>query len=596
MTANLTHPTPAQLSAFGNGRLNEKDMRAVAAHLGTCDICRRAVENLRAAPRQETVNASAAGALPNQTGFSGAKASPPPGLPAALADHSRYRVVKELGRGGMGVVYEAEHRLMDRRVALKLINRAVLDHPDALARFHTEVRNAAKLHHPNIVTAFDAEQAGDLHMLVMEYVEGSDLAKVLGKRGSFPILNACHYVRQAALGLQHAFEKGMIHRDVKPQNLMLTPQGQVKVLDFGLARVTGERAKGGGLTQDGAFMGTPEYMSPEQAVNARTADTRADVYSLGCTLYAFLAGRPPFREETVMMTALAQIEKEPPPLPRLRPEVSAELWSVVAAMLAKDPEQRYPTPGDVARALTPFLKAAPAKTREGGVMRKPNGSPTQAAPFEELTDEAPLPRKPVAKPRRSRLTRTGWQIGLGAAGIFAVLTGIILVSIGGGPPDEKKPVVKPDNPPAPERVVTNSIGMKLALIPKGTFVMGSPKDEEERQGDEEQHEVEITKPFYMGVYTVTQEEYKKVMEPVPAKGGGKDKVAGMDDTLPLPADRMTWHDAVAFCRKLSERPEEKRAWRMYRLPTEAEWEYACRAGTTTKYSSEPVPKGPSAVY
>ncbi|HJT77203.1 MAG TPA: serine/threonine-protein kinase, partial [Gemmataceae bacterium] len=267
----------------------------------------------------------------------------PAGLPPELAGHPRYRILKELGRGGMGVVYQAEQTMMDRTVAVKVISRALLEHPGALERFNREVRAAAKLTHPNIVIAHDAEQVGDLHMLVMEYVEGQSLAQVLKKKGPLAVAHACHFVRQAALGLQHAFEHGMVHRDIKPQNLMLTPKGQVKILDFGLAKVASERGKGQGLTTSNAYMGTPDYSAPEQATDARSADIRADIYSLGCTLYCLLAGRPPFDEASDVLTILAHLEKEPPPLPELRPDVPPALWAVVARLLAKDPGQRYQT-------------------------------------------------------------------------------------------------------------------------------------------------------------------------------------------------------------------------------------------------------------
>src|SRR5262249_49581325 len=160
-----------------------------------------------------------------------------------------------------------------------------------------------------------------------------------------------HYIRQAALGLQHAFEQGMAHRDIKPHNLMLTPKGQIKVLDFGLARLREPHCRGKGLTQADAFMGTPEYVAPEQATDARQADIRADIYSVGCTLYALITGRPPFTEDTTVKLVLAHIEKPPQPLQELRPEVPADLAAVVARMLAKDPAQRFQKPAEVARAL-----------------------------------------------------------------------------------------------------------------------------------------------------------------------------------------------------------------------------------------------------
>src|SRR5207247_504467 len=153
---------------------------------------------------------------------------------------------------------------------------------------------AARLQHPNVVTAYDAEQAASLHLLVMEYVEGVNLAKYLEPEGPLPVEHACNFVRQAALGLQHAFEQGMVHRDIKPQNMMLTPKGQIKLLDFGLARMASEQTTGKFQTAAGVYMGTPEFMAPEQATDARTADIRADIYSLGCTLFCLLTGRPPF--------------------------------------------------------------------------------------------------------------------------------------------------------------------------------------------------------------------------------------------------------------------------------------------------------------
>jgi serine/threonine protein kinase len=193
-------------------------------------------------------------------------------------------------------------------------------------------------------------------MLVMEFLPGQSLGEVLQKRGPLPVVHACHYVRQAALGLQQAHERGMVHRDIKPQNLMLTPKGQVKILDFGLAKMVSENRVQTALTAFNLYMGTPDYSAPEQATDARKADIRADIYSLGCTLYCLLAGQPPFRGETAVQTILAHLETEPTPLPQLRPDVPPALWHVVARMLAKQPAQRYQKPVEVAQALAPFCK------------------------------------------------------------------------------------------------------------------------------------------------------------------------------------------------------------------------------------------------
>src|SRR5262249_30438120 len=218
-------------------------------------------------------------------------------IPADLANHTRYRIEELLGTGGMGAVYKAEHRLMQRAVALKVINPKFIQSKQAAERFRREVQAAGSLHHPNIVHAYDAEQAGDLHYLVMEYVKGTDLQKVVEQRGPLPVAEACDGIRQTALGLQHAHENGMVHRDIKPQNLMVAQvalparsaskgdeqpllalrAGTVKILDFGLASLTADAEAGdadqkskidnqkSGLTQAGSLMGTPDYMAPEQA-------------------------------------------------------------------------------------------------------------------------------------------------------------------------------------------------------------------------------------------------------------------------------------------------------------------------------------------
>jgi len=198
-----------------------------------------------------------------------------------------------------------------------------------------------------------------LQLLAMEYIEGRSLAEVLAKKGPLPVAHACHYVRQAALGLQHAFEQGMVHRDLKPQNLMLTSKGEIKILDFGLAKLASEQARpGGDLTRDNVVMGTPEYMAPEQAVNTKAADIRADIYALGCTLFCLLTGRPPFVGDNSLAIIVAQAQEVPPPIESLRPEVPEPLATLVGRMLAKDPAARPQTPKEVAVALAPFSKPA----------------------------------------------------------------------------------------------------------------------------------------------------------------------------------------------------------------------------------------------
>jgi WD40 repeat protein len=257
----------------------------------------------------------------------------------------------------MGSVYEAEQIAMQRRVALKVIHRAYTTDPAALERFRREVRAVALLSHPNIVTAYDAETAGELHFLVMEYVQGISLGWLVKERGRLPIDEACAYIRQAALGLQHAHERGLVHRDIKPDNLIRCSDGTVKILDFGLAALTAE--PGGRLTETTVVMGTPEYMAPEQAEDSHSADICADLYSLGCTLYCLLTGKPPYPAPTPLLAILAHRDKAVPSLRRARPDVPPGLARVLERLLAKKPEDRYQTPGEVAAALAPFAQPAP---------------------------------------------------------------------------------------------------------------------------------------------------------------------------------------------------------------------------------------------
>ncbi len=342
MLDNSRHPTAQALALFCRGKLSEAQAATVSRHLKSCADCGRAVANLSSAAARATAPTPAPA---------------PSTLPPELLRHPKFRVLRELGRGRMGIVYLAEHRVMNRPVAIKVISNSLLADNDAPLRFQAEVRAAASLDHQNIVRAFDAERAGGLHLLIMEFVEGPDLATLLKRRGPLPLADACRYAQQAALGLQHAFERGMVHRDIKPQNLMLTSEGVFKILDFGLACARSRQAKGTRLTQQDSFMGTPEYVAPEQAIDAREADNRADTYSLGCTLYALLAGRPPFVEANAVKLVLAHIEKEPMPLRQVRPAVPEALAATVAKMMAKDPAQRYQTPLEAARALAPFCRA-----------------------------------------------------------------------------------------------------------------------------------------------------------------------------------------------------------------------------------------------
>ncbi len=396
----VIHPTPQELTAFGLGKLPESAAAAIAAHLESCPACRQAVagvsadsflNKVRDAKQDKTSLPQSLAQPQNAPSSSGQPAIPIvpcPNVPPELANHPKYRISRELGRGGMGVVYQGWHKEMNRQIVIKVINRALLDKPEALDRFRREIQAAAQLSHPNIVTAHDAEQVGELHMLVMEFVPGQNLAEVLEKKGSLSVAHACHYMRQVAYGLQHAHERGMVHRDIKPQNLIRTPNGRIKILDFGLAKMVRERETDKGLTPSDACMGTAEFIAPEQAQNAAKADIRADLYSLGCTLYCLLAGRPPFREDTWMNTVLAHIQKQPQPLTELRPDVPERLWRVVARLMAKEPTQRYQKPSEVVAALAPFIKPGSKPDAKGAAPPPPAAnSPVKGTRISADTNE-----------------------------------------------------------------------------------------------------------------------------------------------------------------------------------------------------------------
>jgi response regulator RpfG family c-di-GMP phosphodiesterase/serine/threonine protein kinase len=277
-----------------------------------------------------------------------------------------YRIVERIGAGGMGVVYKAEHIHMKRAVAIKVLVTHAQRSSVFLQRFYSEMQATAVLSHPNIVLAFDAgempvphSQREVLRYLVMEYVPGKNLEQYVLENGPLPITQACDYIRQAASGLQHAYEHGLIHRDIKPSNLLLTPLNQVKILDFGLARLCRRRH-----TEAHAMLGSVDYMAPEQARDARSVDIRADIYGLGGTLYWLLVGRQPFPgDRPVIEELLARQRESPLPPHKARPEVPLELETVIYRMMALDPNNRYPTPAAVMTALSSFLESATGGSR-----------------------------------------------------------------------------------------------------------------------------------------------------------------------------------------------------------------------------------------
>jgi formylglycine-generating enzyme required for sulfatase activity/serine/threonine protein kinase len=778
----VIHPSEDALRAFALGKLDDSTASVLMSHLDSCPDCCKVVAALSGddfldrlrqahgrsstpAPAKSLADAARAPKPP-------ASQAPIPNLPPALAANEQYEILRELGRGGMGVVYLAKNKLMDRLEVLKVINKALLDRPGAVERFLREIRSAAKLSHANVVAAYSAVQQGELLAFAMEYIEGQDLASLVKSRGPVPVIHACYYVQQAALGLQHAHEKQMVHRDIKPQNLILAREGKkhiVKVLDFGLAKVMREKTEDTGLTGEGAMLGTPDYIAPEQSLDAAKADIRADMYSLGCTLYFLLAGRPPFSASSLGAILMAHQTEEAKPLNLVRPEVPEELAALVRKMMAKSPAKRYQTPLEVVQALGLFVKQATGAASASRAFPSPELSvgaaepkpavkkvarvdppPVPAEPatkkqsetanvWESLTESSSAPAEPRRRERFSDVTigsllarsisflgprenrtvhkhraatvwhqasRNKWLVGggLGAGVLLLVLLGmwasgvftakvktqdgtIVLenlpadaevivdgekVTVGwqnGGKqaeirvkagthkveikkdgisvdgkeltlrdgereiftvrllPEKREAKAKappPENlPPKPEMgdepktelsEYVNSLGMNFRLIPAGTFIMGSSPSEIERcinlklsypppeqfEAEGPAHEVEITKPFYIGIHEVTVGQFRQFAKAMDYKtqaekeggafrnlpyregleidGATNWRNPGFEQTDDHPVVCVSWDDAVAFCTWLS-----RKEGRKYRLPSEAEWEYCCRAKTTTRF-------------
>ena len=307
------HPTGQTLSSYGLGKLDDTLAEAVNKHLEQCPVCRQRVAEMSADSFLKGVRAAQATHKSTdgksevycprsleQTGAAALIAADT--LAPGLADHPDYEIMRELGRGGMGVVYLVHNKLLGRDEVLKVMGRQIMERPGVLDRFLREIRAVAKLRHPNIVTAYHATRVGENIVFVMEYVEGLDLSRMVKAKGPLPVGHACNFIYQAALGLQHAHEEELVHRDIKPGNLMLSrrkDKATVKILDFGLARVTREEKVDLRLTSEGQALGTPDYIAPEQIIDAANADVRADIYSLGGTLYHLLTGRPPFKADSL---------------------------------------------------------------------------------------------------------------------------------------------------------------------------------------------------------------------------------------------------------------------------------------------------------
>jgi eukaryotic-like serine/threonine-protein kinase len=270
----------------------------------------------------------------------------------------KYRLLGHLGTGGMSSVYLAEHLLMHRRVAIKVLpkSRGADKESSYLERFHREAQAIAALDHVNIVRAYDIDNEGDTHYLVMEYIDGLDLNIIVRDTGTLDYIAAAQYTKQAARGLHYAHSVGLIHRDVKPANLLVDSEGVIKILDLGLARFIAEQEQASlTVAYDENVLGTADYLAPEQAVDSHGVDARADIYGLGCSLYYLLTGHPPFTEGTLTQRLMAHQKEPPPNIYDDREDAPPGLVDICLKMMAKKPRDRYKNCAEVARVLGDWL-------------------------------------------------------------------------------------------------------------------------------------------------------------------------------------------------------------------------------------------------
>ena len=387
-----------------------------------------------------------------------------------------YEILRELGRGGMGVVYKAHEQSLQRVVALKILPRHLAENPAFVKRFLREARAGARLNHPNIVTTYAVGEHDGVYFIAMEYIKGAPLSQVIRDQGQLDIRRALDISRQAAQALAQAHGQGIIHRDIKPQNMMIDQAGRVKVMDFGLAKVLHAATE---LTVEGAKLGTPLYMSPEQA-QGQTVDARTDIYSLGIVLFEMLAGAPPFLADSPVAVLHQIIHQPVPDLRALNSDVPIPVARLVARMTAKDPKDRHPSAEALDRDLATVLSGDEKKV----LMRDNVREEAPSARIEPRQSAAP-PRRASFPRRKSVMTAAVVLIGIAAAFGIGKLTGVSSPK-GQAPKTQDisgtsvSIVGSPDKPQALEKPVgAVTQGSRLASQAVTDFVVGQPLENQQ---------------------------------------------------------------------------------------------------------------------
>ena len=501
-----------------------------------------------------------------------------------------YRRVRQLGVGGMGEVHLAYHQRLNRQVALKLLRPNVSDDSDFSNRFLRESKAMAAVSHPNVVAIHDAGEVDGFLFMAIEFVDGTDLAKLLKTRGMLDEATALRVMIGCCRGLEAIHAAGLVHRDIKPANIFLDRQGEPKIGDLGLARhVDGEDR----MTMTGNAWGTPAFMPPEQLRGVADIDIRCDLYALGATLFTVLTGSEPFTGPTAFVVT-TRILTEPSPDPRtLNRTISPALAAIIRTCLEKDRDKRYATPTalrvDLERARDHLpLAFAQVVGSEAGIETSPAAPFAGAQPRRAASSAA----APTSGPQINSTLVKFLAYG-SAAGVLAL---VIWSLHGGTTASAPKLIADPkatttgEKPSQPwmtaegrdqfgpwARINFNDVSMRLRRLPAATFRMGSLPGEAGRQPTETPHLVTLSKPFWICETEVTRDVWLAVM------GNGS---PGHE-----PVASVSWHDAHDFLIALS----EQRPGLIAHLPTEAQWEYACRGGSVETFAAGPHPDAGEAI-